>query len=178
MADMDKEIFEMERTSIQKYDYFICSAAGALFAYVGEHYEPHKFDSTYSTLTPLALICLILSVGFGIKSIYLSNMVKRFNLYHLKHHEDCISITKKLTEFSASQNTVLPLDEASGKVLPVEYLTSRKEEKLQLMDRLEKAGHSQIKRAIRYERVRDICLMVGLVLIFCSKILQPYLSTK
>src|ERR1035437_1606045 len=79
MNEISKAIYEREHTSVEKFDYFVCSVAGALFAYIGQTYTPHKLDSLHSVLMPLALLYLTLCFGFGFKRIQLSNIGTKLN---------------------------------------------------------------------------------------------------
>jgi len=121
MHEISKAIYDRgDSGSVEKFDYFVCSVAGALFAYVGQNYTPHKLDSTYSVLTPLALVYLILSFGFGFRRIYIANIAKKLNKEFVKEHGDCIHLTKIINEFSSSKRLVQPTDNVSGETTTIE----------------------------------------------------------
>ena len=79
MNDKSFELYSKERASGEKFDYYICSAAGALFAYIGQTYSPHTFDSWFYCLTPTALLALTVCFGVGLWSINISKNVTTLN---------------------------------------------------------------------------------------------------
>ncbi len=42
MDERSIEVYGHYREAEQKLDYFVCGISGALFAYLGQHYIPHK----------------------------------------------------------------------------------------------------------------------------------------
>ena len=54
---------------VDKFDYFVVGAAGALCAYVAQHYEPAKLGANPSTLELAALLILVGSVIAGFKRL-------------------------------------------------------------------------------------------------------------
>jgi hypothetical protein len=179
MHEISKAIYDRGNTdSVEKFDYFIVSVAGALFAYVGQSYVPHKFDSVFSALMPLALVYLILAFVFGCRRIYLANIGKKLNKECVKEHEDCKHITETLKKFQCSENFGVLTDNITGEVVTAEYLTSRRNKKLATKKELERVARLKIKWANSHEKFRDICLFLGFVLILAAKIFQPYLSVK
>jgi hypothetical protein len=62
-------IFDKEHASREKYIYFVCGLAGALFAYIGKDYFPvHPIDCI-GILTISALISFIVCIAFGMARI-------------------------------------------------------------------------------------------------------------
>ncbi len=179
MHEISKAIYDRGNTdSVEKFDYFIVSVAGALFAYVGQGYVPHKFDSVFSALMPLALVFLILAFVFGCRRIYLANIGKKLNKEFVKEHEDCRNLTETIDKYHSSQTLVAPFDKITGKTVTIEYLTERRDKKIAYKKELERKARLKIKWANSHEKFRDICLVLGFVLILAAKIFQPYLSTK
>ncbi len=62
-------IFEKEHAAREKYIYFICALAGALFAYVGKDYFPVHPLNCAATLTIGAMVSLTLCLAFGMARI-------------------------------------------------------------------------------------------------------------
>jgi hypothetical protein len=176
MHEISKAIYDRGNTdSVEKFDYFIVGLAGALFAYIGQNYVPHKFDSAYSTLTPLALLYLILAFVFGCRRIYLANIGKKLNKEFVKEHEDCRHLTETIDKYHSSQTLVAPIDKITGETVSIEFLTKRREKKLAYKHELERKARLKIKWANSYERFRDICLVLGFILILAAKVFQPYM---
>jgi hypothetical protein len=163
-----KDLFSREHSSKEKFDYFICSVAGALFAYIGQTYTPHKLDSWFYYLTPLALFLLALSFACGLIRIYVSNDVIKLNKYIMRNFEDCISISEELRKGSTT------FTDHAGNVLSRKDL----EDKRVLKNKLIKHDESQIQSRNTIARLlgvgRDLFLTFGFILILGSKILQPY----
>jgi|GEM_PF-1034553 len=178
MHEISKAIYDRGNTdSVEKFDYFVCSVAGALFAYVGQNYTPHKFDSTYSTLMPLALVYLILSFVFVCRRIYLANIGKKLNKEFVKEHEDCKHLTETTIDaYNASATPVAPRDKISGKVVTIEFLAERRDKKLAFKSELERKSRLKFKWANYHEHFRDVSLILGFILILAAKVFQPYLS--
>lgn len=176
MHEIAKAIYTRESTAVEKYDYFVCGVAGALFAYVGQNYTPQKFETIYSFLTPLALIFLTSSFIFGSQRIYLANLGIKLNKQFIKEHEDCIHITQQLNEIAKAKVPSIITDKVSGQVITVEFLTERRTNKLAAKSELERISRSKFKWANRFEHCRDICLLIGFALIIASKAIQPYIK--
>jgi hypothetical protein len=96
-------IYEKEHASVQKLDYFLCGFAGALFAYIGQNYTPHKLDNWFYCLMPLALFCLTISLGFGLRRLQISNDVTKLNKEIVLAYETCESIHAQLLEHAKSK---------------------------------------------------------------------------
>jgi hypothetical protein len=62
-------LFDKEHASREKYVYFVCSLAGALFAYIGKDYFPEHPINCVGVLTIAALISFVLCIAFGMARI-------------------------------------------------------------------------------------------------------------
>ena len=47
------ELFRKGHESADKFDYFICTVAGAIFAYDAEHYLPRRLDFSFHLFEPV-----------------------------------------------------------------------------------------------------------------------------
>jgi hypothetical protein len=65
MNETSFDLFSKEHAASERFDYFVCGIAGALFAYIGQAYTPHTFGSRYYYLMPAALL-LTVSFLFGL----------------------------------------------------------------------------------------------------------------
>jgi hypothetical protein len=75
------ELYSKSRDSLEKFDYFICSVAGAIFAYVAQHYTPKVLAIDAATLEPVSLVLLAASFFCGIKRIELSGTIHNMDRY-------------------------------------------------------------------------------------------------
>jgi hypothetical protein len=65
------ELYKKGKDSADKFDYFVCSIAGAIFAYTVQTYCPKPIDSGFSFLEPISLLLLAISFYLGMKRIEL-----------------------------------------------------------------------------------------------------------
>jgi hypothetical protein len=56
--DQIKDLFTKQHASNEKLDYFMCSVAGALFAYIGQTFTPEKLPTKCCIVSILSLILL------------------------------------------------------------------------------------------------------------------------
>jgi hypothetical protein len=176
MNEISKAIYTRESTSVEKFDYFVCSVAGALFAYVGQTYTPHKLDTSFSMLMPVALAYLTLCFFFAFRRIQLANIGIKLNKDVIKENQDCIHITEQLNAHAASKVPVKIIDSATGKDTTPKLLSERRDKKLAKMKEMEKLARRKIKWANSFEYFRDICLLLAFLMIIAAKILQPYIK--
>jgi hypothetical protein len=96
MNEKSFELFQKEHAATEKFDYFMTTVAGALFAYIGQHYQPQKFDSPFSFILPAALICLTLSFVCGLLVIKFTIAVTGLNKEFQAAKESCEHIHEKI----------------------------------------------------------------------------------
>jgi len=65
------ELYSKGKDAADKFDYFVCTVAGAIFAYIVQHYTPKVLAWDAATLEPVSLVLLAFSFYFGIKRIEL-----------------------------------------------------------------------------------------------------------
>lgn len=69
------DLFAKGYDATVQLDYFICTVAGGLFAYIGQAYSPHKLDNFFAFIEPAALALLAMSFWKGLerakKQIYI-----------------------------------------------------------------------------------------------------------
>src|ERR1700722_18797475 len=170
MNDKSFELFSKEHAASEKFDYFICSIAGALFAYIGQTYAPHTFDCWYYYLMPGALLLLTVSFLFGLWLIKVSKDITKLNQTYVSYHEANQQIQIQLHE----------VDKATGK--PLERFMSQLGEfasrqdliamMMQNTERIKKASKQSSQKARfadKLELTRNISLAIGFALILFSK---------
>jgi hypothetical protein len=91
------ELFGITQKSSERFDYFVCGVAGALFAYIGEHYEPHKLEFGFSLLEPISLVMLACSFFVGLKQIETVIVQRRINYKILDVSERAGNMTRALS---------------------------------------------------------------------------------
>lgn len=103
MSDKSFDLFSKEHAASEKFDYFICSVAGALFAYIAQNYQPHKLDSWYHCLMPAALLSLTLSFLFGAWLIKKGIEITKINKECVAAIERNVAIQNNLRETDSKQ---------------------------------------------------------------------------
>ena len=173
----------MEKTSLVLYgkefeaslklDYFMCGAAGALFAYIGQTYTPHKLDFWYYWLMPSVLGFLTLSFGCGLRKLRLdcmgmeSNRRAHFATEETKFYFDAIQ--------GYGQNPPKILhDTQANKPWTVDELEQNRQKSSVEAQTLKSKSDKLGEKAVWHGRLRTYFLIAGFVLILASKILQPY----
>jgi hypothetical protein len=169
MSGRSAQIFGNAQESSEKFDYFVCGVAGALFAYIGENYHPLKFGCGISLLEPVALLLLAASFFVGLKHIETGIAIKRINYQLLVAAERSGQLADALSKegnmfYNAEGLEVMTRQQAeAARAL---YLNNMKI----LNAKIEEATipHNRLYTA------RNILLMLGFLCIFLAKILQPY----
>ena len=172
MSEKSFDVFAKEQSSTEKFDYFICTAAGALFAYIGQTYTPHKLDCWFYFITPIALLLLTACFGCGFTVITLINSVTRINRGYLQAHESTVNITSLLSQNQKTYTDTL------GEPQSREYLEDLKRSKKSEMEEMIRLADSKMTKVRFLCSTRNILLALGFLLILASRILQPYIESK
>jgi hypothetical protein len=157
-----------------KFDYFICTVSGALFAYIGQTYTPHRVDFSSSILEPLSLVFLALSFFLGLKRIEAFNISSKVNYAILEASETAGQIADQLLSEEGESFHNPQTGEVLGRIAMDNLRVARLEEarrmkaKLLLLD----------KKAFHFYNWRDRFLLLGFLAIFLSKVLQPYQTDR
>jgi hypothetical protein len=167
-------LYEKAHASIQRLDYFLCGFAGALFAYIGQNYSPHKLENWFYYLMPVALVCLTISLAFGLRRLQISNDVTELNKDVASDSETCISIHAELLRHQESEKPFLSCNILIGENLNAQQLEELKTEKQKKAKENTILAKLKIKRANLHGCFQNIFLITGFLLILASKILQPY----
>jgi hypothetical protein len=65
------ELYKKGKDAADKFDYFVCTVSGAIFAYIAQHYTPKVLAIDAATLEPVSLLLLAGSFFCGLKRIEL-----------------------------------------------------------------------------------------------------------
>jgi hypothetical protein len=171
MGDRSTGIYGMAHAATEKFDYFICSVTGALFAYIAQTYQPQKIDNIFSILQTLSLLILFVSFFSGIRRIQLVNLNTRINHAMLQASEKAGKITTALIDYRPADSFH---NQASGERTNREDLERKRADYIKEANKMEANLPVIQSKAVRCGRVRDVFLLLGFVTIFSSKILQPY----
>jgi hypothetical protein len=164
------ELFGITQQSSEKFDYFVCGVAGALFAYIGEHYTPQRFEIGISLLDPSALLFLAGAFFVGLKQIETVIVMRRINFKIVDSSERAGNMTKAL-----SGGTGGPYyNEEGGEILTLADVHRIRQERIQEREALQPKLQEATLKAQRLYKVRDWLLILGFLCVFASKILKPY----
>jgi hypothetical protein len=168
MSDANELVYSKSHDAKLKFDYFICSVAGALFAYIAQTYIPQKLDSAFSIIQTIALLFLALSFYFGIRRIQYSSLSTELNFTLLQAEKGAANITETLKKFTEYHHKI------TGKSLSRESLELSRTDFLAQSEDCRNRLQGSKSRARHFGRFQVYFLLAGFVIIFVSKVLQPY----
>jgi hypothetical protein len=158
------------RDSLNKFDYFVCGVAGAIFAYIVKDYRPLKLEFGISLLEPFALLSLAFSFFAGVKRLEVTNTVNTLNHIMLDSGERAGKLASELRDTEAAQF----LNASSGETFDRK---TAEREYAQQIQRAEKAS-AEIQewkvKGRRWYKLRNASLSLGFLTILCARVLQPY----
>jgi hypothetical protein len=177
MNEKSFELFSKEHEASVKFDYFICSIAGALCAYIGQTYTPHIFNSWYYFIMPIALLSLAICFLFALWLIKVSKDITKLNKEYVSYTEENEHIKNSLNDLNKTTgkphetflNIAGTLDKREDLIARFKQNFSRIEYKLK--ESSGKAGFAD-----KLELLRNVSLAVGFILILVSKFIQPYFT--
>lgn len=144
------KMFGKYQQSSGKFDYFVCGVAGALFAYIGQHYSPQKLEFGVSALEPASLLFLATAFFVGLKQIEMDIVIKRINFLMLDAAERAGKLTKALTRGNGPY-----YNEDGGDILDRRTVESLRLRHLQNRDALKPKLDAAIEKASRFYKVRN-----------------------
>jgi len=167
-TDRSDKVFEMGREAGDKYDYFMAGLAGALAAYVGEHFHPtHLVWLSPTALEAAAVLSFIISLIGGVKRIETAAHVLRLN-YTVIHTAETIG---KLSDVAHQPGQTF-LNIETGDVLD----SAGAREIIPDFEKLRKHAQDELRgasyRASRYAITRDVFLVLGLCALLASRVWQ------
>jgi hypothetical protein len=160
-----------------KLDYFLCGGAGALFAYIGEHYEPHILNHWFYFLTPITLLCLTLSLGLGLLRLHYCLAITKLNQEATFERECNQNTCVWLTQNSKKANP-LPkcVNQLTNEEFTIAELDERKKKHIEKALAIEYKSKKLIECADCIGHLRTFFLISGFIIIILTKLLQPYFS--
>lgn len=171
VGDSVENLFNRARDSETKFDYFICSVAGALFAYTVQTYAPQKLDGVLQFIQIFPFLILAASFYFGIRRIQRANRVERLN-FKLHFADETI---RNITQcFKKNEGFDKFINETTGKPETVQSLEIKRDALFSDVSCYEQQIAADRVAADRFGRWQLSFLFVGFVTIFFAKILQPY----
>lgn len=152
------ELYRRGHEAAEKLDYFICGVAGAIFAYLGQGYKPHKIELSLTLIEPLALALLAGAFFAGIKRIEMCNAATHINHEQLKVDEQNKELLKLMED-----------SEENRKMFEPQWAAV-----LQRKVNLDKTLRDAQRKAKIYYHLRNKLLTCGFVAVVLSKLLSPY----
>src|ERR1043166_9989049 len=99
------DLYKLIQDSTDKFEYFIPTVAGALFAYVGQHYEPRQLELNWTLLEPITLLLLGASFWLGVSRLQNMLLIRKANYRHLTIVEDMRVYTATIVKLNEGQQT-------------------------------------------------------------------------
>jgi hypothetical protein len=160
------EIYRRGSESSEKFDYFVCGIAGALFAYIAKNYSPDNFRHLVSFLELVALFSLAVSFYFGLKRLEMFNAITHINHDLVSLEEKAVSIVKALRERPESY-----LD-LTGQVYDRKTLETMHQDTLKNREKIAALLPEAVSRSKKYYNRRDTLLIFGFASIVLAKIFE------
>jgi hypothetical protein len=177
---MDKpsvKLFLQSQDATVKYDYFVCTVAGALFAYIGQSYSPHKLNNFSAFAEPLTLLLLTISFWQGAERIKKQIYIVQRNQKMLERKEAAEDIARKLEaeEGNITSNPKMTLLMDGQEITP-QQLFNLQNVQLEEAKKIGSELATHIKCSNKLASRRDQLLLAGFCALLIAKIIQPYQS--
>lgn len=169
MVDREFETYQNFHQGTQKFDYFICGLASALFAYLSQTYKPQPIEWGPALITPLALILLAASVFTGLLKIEQILKLTGANSKLLLFQKNISDLRNAIANRRDGYFT-FPTGHIVG---PQDYekaLEIIKENEQEIKDNMSE----DIEISLKWYRIRNLCLGLGFTAVILGKILEPY----
>lgn len=167
-TDTKLAIFSAYQEAEEKFDYFVCSVAGALFAYAGQNYVPVKLAWSPVLFEPLALLFLIGSFFAGARRIELRTRVKMANYAALDAEEKAEACEEGLKSGA-------PFFQHGAETVSRDDLHRRRIEMLGKAAGCHEAMKKMSDKTQFWFWVRNGLLYGGLITLLAARVLKPYL---
>jgi hypothetical protein len=106
MSDRSVELAKQSISGTSKYDYFIVGIGAATFSYFAKDFvSPNSFGIDEGSLVIVSLLCLALSVVFGLKKIERHNKFLEKNGKYLDYSEHLATYKKNAIEGGEAINS-------------------------------------------------------------------------
>jgi hypothetical protein len=165
-----QDLFSKVHAANDKFDYFICTVAGGLFAYIGENFSPDKLTTGAAAITFIALLFLAISFWCGLKRI---QIMTAFNLTNRKLIQCEEMIAKAVFSIKQYTEAQKPGGENSlGEYFTVSQLQERRIGMLKNREEIKELLTKHNKYARRFGVERDALLVIGFILLLSGKCYQ------
>jgi hypothetical protein len=163
------ELHKKGQDAADKFDYYMCGIASALFAYTAEHYVPRRFGCDFYLLDPVSIVLLLATFCFGIHRIKIGRKAINYNFLIV----DADRKVKELDEMLQTPGAHRDLDGqiCSRQKLEQDMAAYRSQAKA-----AELGFHSCRASANNTQNLRDWLLLSGFAAILFSKLLLPYVA--
>ena len=169
MSEKADEVFGLSHKSSEKFDYFLCSVSGALFAYIAQTFTPQRLDNPFSALQTASLLFLAISFYAGIRRIQYRNAMIRENHVMLANAEHASKLTELLSNPGDSFR-----NKRTGKNEDRQTVQNQHQVYVDASNRAAATLQFVRTRAKRHGKAQVVFLLVGFLTIFSAKVLQPY----
>lgn len=159
--------YENYRQAMDKFDYFVVGASGALCAFIAQGLKPERLGWNSYTYELAALALLFIAVVLGFKRLEAQVTMHALNTEQLHASEARGSSAKALGQGG------LNISE-SGELLSPQELLARVEKYGALLEAIEPAMERQIKRGLRYYKWRNRFLALGFIVLVSARVAGPY----
>jgi hypothetical protein len=151
----------------QKFDYFMAGLSGAIVAFVGQSFVPHRLGFNPSTLELLALVLLIASFWCAIKRIEIYTDFLRLTLQR-DHFEDKAIILRTNSHVGEVKKI------ENGEVVSQEEKKQLDKENITKANMAQEKLESQASKASKYYSLRNYLIIAGFVLLLISRVSSVY----
>lgn len=169
MSKASDDLYNQSRAAHEKFDYFICGVASALFGYLSQAYVPTRLDNFWAWLNPAGLCFLLLAFVAGLLRIQTRNYAMDTNFQILQKQEGLKLRIQGVNDgrgFLSESGNVIPKSQIQDECAAAEkHIAAARES-------FEKMG----KKSGCYYNIRNVCLLIALVAIVLAKASSAYRS--
>lgn len=169
MSARSIEVFKNLQSAQHKFEYFIFGITVALFAYIGEKYNPEPISLSQNTFELSALIILVITIIIGFKRLENHITSQAYNFHKLHQGEKLGSIKKALLtpgEHICENGDLFDREKGQRDAEAIQSAIINYNEKMKNID----------TQNIKLYKWRNRLLIFGFVLLAISKVAGAYLS--
>lgn len=175
-----QDLYSKAHASGERLDYFMCTAAGALFAYIGQSFAPEKLPFASSLCLCIALLILTISFVCGYFRLQSGNAVTRWNQKQIQFEDELAEAIQIISECGKNQtaNDKSVCRSSLGKTFTLAEMKQKKYDTEIAVKSAEKSLQRGRSYGNRFAKIRDICLSVSFVFILAAKVFQWLVVAK
>jgi hypothetical protein len=168
MSDEILTVFEKETAAREKYIYFVCGVAGALFAYIGKDFSPVHPLTCVAILTISAMAALALSLAIGMAHIQCFIQALSKNKDILVNKDDLKKCNMSIFKYKTGEANYTR-DLMTGEEPTIEVTEERIKALTAIMAQNQQKMHKWVRGALISFTVCHVFLMLGFLLLILSK---------